>query len=162
MPLFSDYAEKHRRIWVPPGQQARGAADGHIAFPVGSLIVKSFGWPEHNGGRPVETRLLLHRADGWTALPYIWDADGRDATLAIAGRRVPVSFNSPDGEAHSIRYAVPNKNQCKECHGKAGAIVPIGPKAANMDFGTAPTRPDFARFFAKTPQARSEGHTAEP
>src|SRR3546814_14170722 len=77
------YAEKHRLIWVPPGQQASVAADGHIAFPVGSLIVKSFGWPEHNGGRPVETRLLLHRADGWTALPYIWDADGRDATLAI-------------------------------------------------------------------------------
>src|SRR3546814_12865789 len=88
-PLFSDYAEKHRLIWVPPGQQASVAADGHIAFPVGSLIVKSFGWPEHNGGRPVETRLLLPRADGWTALPYIWDAHGRDAPPARAGRRGP-------------------------------------------------------------------------
>src|SRR3546814_13168541 len=57
-PLFSDYAEKHRLIWVPPGQQASTAADGHIDFPIGSLIVKSFGWPEQNGGRPVETRLL--------------------------------------------------------------------------------------------------------
>src|SRR3546814_7913270 len=83
---------KHRLIWVPPGQQASTAADGHIDFPIGSLIVKSFGWPEQNGGRPVETRLLIHRADGWTALPYIWDADGKDATLALAGRRVPVSF----------------------------------------------------------------------
>src|SRR3546814_1267025 len=27
-PLFSDYAEKHRLIWVPPGQQASVAADG--------------------------------------------------------------------------------------------------------------------------------------
>ena len=131
-PLFSDYAEKHRLIWVPPGQQASVAADGHIDFPVGSMIVKSFGWPEQNGGRPVETRLLLHRAGGWTALPYIWDADGKDATLALGGRRVPVSFKSPDGETHSIRYAVPNKNQCKECHSLAGEIVPIGPKARNF------------------------------
>src|SRR3546814_3120558 len=54
-PLFSDYAEKHRLIWVPPGQQASTAADGHIDFPIGSLIVKSFGWPEQNGGRPVRS-----------------------------------------------------------------------------------------------------------
>src|SRR3546814_4793966 len=63
-PLFSDYAEKHRLIWVPPGQQASVAADGHIAFPVGSLIVKSFGWPEHNGGSPVETRRSEERRVG--------------------------------------------------------------------------------------------------
>jgi uncharacterized repeat protein (TIGR03806 family) len=66
------------------------------------------------------------------ALPYIWDADGKDATLALGGRRVPVTFKSPDGETHSIRYAVPNKNQCKECHSLNGAIVPIGPKARNF------------------------------
>ncbi len=150
-PLFSDYADKHRLIWVPPGLKARVAADGQIEFPVGSMIVKSFGWPEANGGRPIETRLLLHRANGWTALPYIWDADGKDATLALAGRRLPVHIKSPGGEEHSIRYAVPNKNQCKECHSKAGAIVPIGPKAANIDFGTALSRPDFARFFTEVP-----------
>src|SRR5690606_10110813 len=81
---------------------------------------KSFGWADVNGGRPVETRLLIHRASGWTALPYIWDADGKDATLALGGRRVPVTIKSPDGETHSIRYAVPNKNQCKECHSLSG------------------------------------------
>src|SRR3546814_3892579 len=75
-------------------------------FPVGTVLVKSFGWADVNGGRPVETRLLIHRASGWTALPYIWDADGKDATLALGGRRVPVSFKSPDGETHSIRYEI--------------------------------------------------------
>ncbi len=150
-PLFSDYADKQRLIWVPPGEKARVAEDGHIDFPLGSMIVKNFAWPDHNGGRPVETRLLLHRASGWTALPYIWDADGKDATLALAGRRVPVSFKSPGGDAHSIRYAVPNKNQCKECHSKRGAIVPIGPKASNIDFAAALSRPEFARFFAEAP-----------
>ena len=114
--LFSDYTDKHRFVAIPAGKTAKVAADGTIVFPVGTVLVKSFGWPDVNGGRPVETRLLIHRASGWTALPYIWDADGKDATLALGGRRVPVTLRSPDGEAHSIRYAVPNKNQCKECH----------------------------------------------
>ncbi len=130
--LFSDYSEKHRMFWIPKGRKASVAADGSIAFPVGSIIVKSFGWPDVNGGRAVETRLLIHRDAGWVALPYIWDADGKDATLALGGRRVPVSFKSPDGEMHDIRYAVPNKNQCKECHSLSGEIVPIGPKTRNF------------------------------
>jgi len=146
-PLFSDYAEKHRAIWMPPGESAPIMRDGNPSFPVGTVIVKSFGWPDWNGGRPVETRLLIRRASGWVALPYIWDADGKDASLAIAGRRVPVTFKSPDGASHSINYAVPNKNQCKECHSLKGEIVPIGPKAGNMDFAASRGRSDFSRFF---------------
>lgn len=134
-PLFSDYAEKDRRIWMPLGDTADIHSDGSIAFPKGTVIVKSFGWPDWNDGRPVETRLLILREKGWVALPYIWDADGRDATLAVGGRRVPVSFRSPDGARHDIAYAVPNMNQCKECHNRGGQIVPIGPKAENIDFG---------------------------
>lgn len=147
-PLFSDYAEKHRAIWMPPGTTAPIGDDGVPDFPTGTVIVKSFGWPDWNGGRPLETRLLIRRASGWVALPYIWDADGTDATLAIAGRRIPVTFKSPDGTTHSINYAVPNKNQCKECHSLNGEIVPIGPKANNLEFGAARSRPDFARFFS--------------
>lgn len=131
-PLFSDYADKQRFVYIPDGREARVAPGGTIEFPVGTVLFKSFGWADHNGGRPVETRLLIHRASGWVALPYIWDADGKDATLALGGRRVPVSFKSPDGETHSIRYAVPNKNQCKECHSKNGVIEPIGPKLRNF------------------------------
>jgi uncharacterized repeat protein (TIGR03806 family) len=143
-PLFSDYAEKHRAIWMPPGANAPVGRDGVPDFPVGTVIVKSFGWPDWNGGRPVETRLLIRHASGWTALPYIWDADGKDASLAIAGRRIPVRFKSPDGTSYSINYAVPNKNQCKECHSLKGEIVPIGPKANNLDFNGA----DSSRFFS--------------
>ena len=131
-PLFSDYTDKQRFISIPAAKKAKVAADGTVEFPVGTVLVKSFGWADVNGGRAVETRLLIHRAAGWVALPYIWDADGKDATLALGGRRVPVTFKSPDGETHSIRYAVPNKNQCKECHSLNGAIVPIGPKARNF------------------------------
>ncbi|MDK2761047.1 MAG: hypothetical protein KYX64_06775 [Sphingopyxis sp.] len=131
-PLFSDYTDKNRFISIPAGKKAKVGADGVIDFPVGTVLVKSFGWSDVNGGHPVETRLLIRRTAGWVALPYIWDADGKDATLALGGRRVPVSFKSPDGTAHTIRYAVPNKNQCKECHSLGGEIVPIGPKARNL------------------------------
>lgn len=147
-PLFSDYAEKHRAIWIPPGETIVVGPDGRIEFPVGTVIVKSFGWPDWNGGRPVETRLLIRRTAGWTALPYIWDADGKDASLAIAGRRIPVTFKSPDGASHSIAYAVPNKNQCKECHSLKGEIVPIGPKVANIDFGPAAGHSGIAQALA--------------
>ena len=146
-PLFSDYAEKHRAIWIPPGAAAEVSGLGGISFPVGTVIVKSFGWPDWNGGRPVETRLLIRRADGWAALPYIWVADGRDATLAIAGRRVPVRFTAPDGTRHAIAYAVPNRNQCKECHSRAGRIVPIGPKMENLAIERALDHPAFRRSF---------------
>lgn len=131
-PLFSDYADKTRFIMLPAGQQARVAADGRLQFPVGTVLVKSFGWASVNGGRPVETRLLIRRASGWVALPYVWDGDGRDASLKVAGARIPVTFRAADGSARTISYAVPNKNQCKDCHSEKGALVPIGPKAANL------------------------------
>ncbi|WP_414712739.1 SO2930 family diheme c-type cytochrome, partial [Sphingopyxis sp.] len=142
-PLFSDYTDKHRFISIPAGKKAKVLDDGVIDFPVGTVLIKSFGWSDVNEGRPVETRLLIRRTAGWVALPYIWDADGGDATLALGGRRVPATFKSPDGDTHDIRYAVPNRNQCKECHSLNGEIVPIGPKARN--FILAPAVPDKLR-----------------
>lgn len=146
-PLFSDYTDKHRFISIPVGKKAKVGADGVIDFPVGTVLVKSFGWSDVNDGRPVETRLLIRRAGGWSALPYIWDADGKDATLALGGRRVPVTFKSPDGETHNIRYAVPNKNQCKECHSLNGEIVPIGPKARNFILDSAASEKLRSLYF---------------
>jgi uncharacterized repeat protein (TIGR03806 family) len=120
-PLFSDYAEKDRFIYVPAGQTIRYRADGVLDFPVGSALIKSFGYP----GRTLETRVLMRRARGWVALPYVWN--GGDAELRRGGTRIPVEVHG-----QPISYAVPNQNQCKECHQSAGAIQPIGPKARNL------------------------------
>lgn len=147
-PLFSDYADKHRGVWTPVGQKAQVGQDGAIDFPVGSVLIKSFGWVGRNDAEPVETRLLIHRASGWIGLPYIWDADGKDASLALAGRRIPVKFSAPDGVTYSIDYAVPNKNQCKECHNRAGVVLPIGPKLRNFTPDPAASPQKLARFFA--------------
>lgn len=127
-PLYSDGAEKLRFVYLPPGTQARAAGEGLLDLPVGAALIKTFAFAENGGRRLIETRVLLHRADGWTALPYVWNAEQTEARLAIAGAKVPVV--TPVGEA--ITYRVPNKNQCKDCHGLDGKVVPLGPKARNL------------------------------
>ena len=123
-PLFSDYAEKDRYLYLPPGTQATFSKDGLPDLPVGAALIKTF----HYGATKVETRVLLHRASGWVALPYVWQGD--DAVLKRAGTRVALTV-----EGQAIDYAVPNVNQCKECHALGDAMTPIGPKARNLSPG---------------------------
>ncbi len=134
-PLFSDYAEKQRFLYVPAGKKAAYDPANVLALPVGSALIKTFGYEQDGAFKPLETRLLLHRASGWVAIPYVWNADGSDAVLKRAGTRIPVTFTDPSGQPRTISYAVPNQNQCKDCHALAGAITPIGPKARNLNDG---------------------------
>ncbi len=124
-PLWSDGTEKHRFLYLPPGNRATARGEGLLDLPVGAALIKTFAF----GARKIETRVLLHRAEGWVALPYQWNAAQTEARLVLAGARV--ALTTPTGQA--ISYAIPNKNQCKECHGLSGAVVPIGPKARNLD-----------------------------
>ena len=123
-PLWSDGAVKSRFLYLPAGAKAKANGDGLLDLPIGAALIKSFAF----GGKLIETRVLLHRVDGWVALPYVWNAEQTEAKLALAGKRIDLT--TPAGQA--ISYAVPNKNQCKECHGAAGVVMPIGPKAYNL------------------------------
>ncbi len=127
-PLYSDGAEKLRFIYLPAGVGASADGEGLLEIPVGAALIKTFAFGEGEARRLIETRVLLHRADGWLALPYLWNDEQTEARLAVAGARVDLV--TPRGEA--ISYRVPNKNQCKECHGLAGEVIPIGPKARNL------------------------------
>ena len=131
VPLWSDGADKLRYIYLPEGTRLTADGEGLLQFPVGAAIIKSFAFGKGADQRLIETRVLLHRADGWAALPYRWNAAQTEATLALAGGRLEVT--TPAGEA--ISYRIPNKNQCKECHSLDGAVIPIGPKARNMAAG---------------------------
>lgn len=145
-PLFSDYSEKQRFIDLPIGAKVEASADGKLVFPVGTALIKSFGYPDGAGKlRILETRVLLYRAEGWIALPYVWRADGSDADLRVGGTRLPVEF-AHDGKKMAISYAVPNKNQCKQCHSSSDAILPIGPFVQNMVF---PRKGDAERLGIK-------------
>lgn len=134
-PLFSDYTDKHRYLYVPAGAKLGYDPKGVLAFPVGAALIKTFGYGEGAGFKPIETRLLLRRASGWVALPYVWDADGRDATLRRAGTRLPVTFTDPVGQTRTISYGIPNVNQCKDCHALSNVLTPIGPTARNLNDG---------------------------
>lgn len=137
-PLFSDYAEKARFVWVPEGKQGQYTTDGALQLPVGSVLVKNFYYPHdfrnpEKGRRIMETRLLIHRETGWDAETYVWNEAQTEATREIVGAQIPMAFIDNEGKKVSFDYVVPNKNQCISCHELDGKITPIGPKARNLN-----------------------------
>lgn len=137
-PLFSDYAEKSRFLYLPPGAKARYRASGVLDLPVGAALVKTFAYPADfrrpdDRVRYLETRLLIHKRQGWVALTYVWNAEQTQAVLKRAGVRIDVAFTDAEGRARTVDYAVPNQNQCKECHQLGKRLTPIGPKARNLN-----------------------------
>ena len=124
-PLFTDYATKYRFVFVPEGKVATYSEHEVIEFPVGTVLVKTFSMPENTANRGVnethiETRLLIHRTDGWASLPYYWDS-ANDASYIVTGKTIADVEITHDGELLTFDYAVPQKNQCTNCH----AVVPV-------------------------------------
>ncbi|UIJ46754.1 hypothetical protein LZK98_07370 [Sphingomonas cannabina] len=164
-PLFSDYAQKWRTVWMPKGVHASYRPEGAFDFPVGTIVTKTFYYttpadaddPQtsatvvkmtpatYQSGvdgldlkhvRLIETRLLIRRASGWVALPYVWDKDGRDATLERTGADVALTLDEGGGRRVAFDYAVPNQNQCSGCHVQdfhTRAVEPIGLKARHLN-----------------------------
>ena len=122
--LFSNYAHKYRTLWMPGGKKAAARPDGSIDFPVGTVFTKTFSFE----GRLLETRLLIHRAKGWVGVPYVWNREQTEATLAVSG-----DFTTARANGRDIEYAVPNVNQCRSCHDQAGDTVPLGPTVRNLN-----------------------------
>jgi len=164
--LFTDYAYKLRAFYVPAGKQITYKADGILEFPVGSAIMKTFYYPKATGTTTthigvarqtqstqgadidlashhlVETRVLVLQANGkWAGIPYVWDADQKDATLTIGGKDVDLELVASTGN-EKFSYNVPGAGACVQCHawqsagGDASGTVgslPIGPKARNLN-----------------------------
>lgn len=139
-PLFTDYANKYRFLFVPEGTQAVYRSQEVFDFPVGTIITKTFTIQadlrdDSSAQDIVETRLLIHRKEGWVALPYIWNQDKMDAALTVTGGTQAVSWIDINGEQQSTNYVIPNTNNCANCHSE-DKLIPIGPKARllNKDF----------------------------
>lgn len=135
-PLFSDYASKYRFVWMPPGSAARYRDDGVFDFPVGTILIKSFAFPAEDGSgneKLVETRLLVHAKTGWVGLPYVWNETQTEARLDLAADPVPIRYTEASGKMHDFTYFIPNANECKQCHENSRVMLPIGPKARNLN-----------------------------
>lgn len=137
-PLFSDYAEKRRFIRLPTGTQMQYRDRGVFEFPVGTVIAKTFSFPQNvrdssQGIRIVETRIELLRTDGWYGATYVWNSEQTDADLALGGSQEIVKWIDNAGNVQRITYQIPNANQCLNCHSLDKAFVPIGPTARNLN-----------------------------
>lgn len=158
-PLFSDYALKLRTVTLPKGDAAVYDANEAFSFPVGTIISKTFYYRQAGdewtsdiaighepamtdgvmplaGYRLIETRLLIHRADGWVAIPYVWNEEQTDAVLRRTGEVKKLVLHRPDGHEEPFAYLVPNQNQCAGCHATNNTtrkISPIGLKARHLN-----------------------------
>jgi uncharacterized repeat protein (TIGR03806 family) len=163
-PLFSDYAHKLRTIWMPKGVSAKYDPNDTFDFPVGTIISKTFYYPRPHAGdggksadvarsydsshdfagqgldlaqvRLIETRILVRRAEGWAAMPYVWNEAQTDATLARTGAVLPLALLDADGNRENFNYVVPDESQCASCHAQdwiSRKIHPIGPKARHLN-----------------------------
>lgn len=142
-PLFTDYANKYRFVFVPEGAAAAYRSQAAFDFPVGTIISKTFAIAadlrdENSAQDIIETRLMIRRSNGWTALPYIWNADKTDAVLTKTGGTAAISWIDTQGMSRNTEYIIPNTNNCANCHGE-DELLPIGPTARslNKDFSYA-------------------------
>ena len=137
-PLFSDYADKLRFIYMPSNGLAEYRPNEVFDFPEGTVLIKTFAYlNEHIESnldkQLLETRLLIKKDDKWKNVSYVWNEAQDDAFLNIAGKTISTQFVNNEGDIQNVRYRVPNINQCKECHQSGKTIRPIGPKARNLD-----------------------------
>jgi uncharacterized repeat protein (TIGR03806 family) len=137
-PLFSNYAEKLRFVKLPEGTKATYNDSSFFEFPQGTILIKNFYFPvdfrkREKGRKILETRLLVHESSGWQAYPYIWNDEQTEAFYDPAGETKEITYVSASGKKVKSPYVIPNKNQCKGCHGRGDKLVPIGTSARQLN-----------------------------
>lgn len=135
-PLFSDYTVKDRFIVLPQGKPIEYASQGALDFPDSTIIVKNFSYINVQGQKIViETRLLVKDpADhNWKVMNYLWNAEQTEAVKHIRGAKLAITLVDNFGNKHTTNYMVPNTNDCKRCHNNSSKLMPIGPKARNLN-----------------------------
>ncbi|MDZ7690151.1 MAG: SO2930 family diheme c-type cytochrome [Balneolaceae bacterium] len=136
--LFSDYTDKRRMVYIPPGRTVKYEKHGVLNFPVGTMLVKNFYYERNQqtkteGRRILETRLLIRYETGWTAETYVWNDEQTEAFLVRTGDQKTVNWIDKNGTPRMVNYLIPTKNDCKTCHSRAGSLVPLGPKVRNLN-----------------------------
>lgn len=170
-PLFTDYAHKMRTAYTP--EAAPVLEDGSLDFPIGSVLSKTFYYPDENHTvlktsdtgldaidlsrhRVIETRLLVRRDAGWEPVSYVWNDEETQATLKRTGAVVPLTLSDPfNGSDTSFPYVVPNENQCAGCHVtdmQTKAFHPLGATAPQIRNRGKMVVAGVMRHAAFTPQ----------
>lgn len=131
-PHFADYAHLRRFLWLPDGMSIRCDYTKDLVYPVGAVLIITILYlhdlrDPSLGEKTIETRLLIHKEDGWKAAQYNWNEETTEARLSVVGKSAEVSWTHYDGTKRNHTYRAPNSNQCKQCHEIEGKMVPLGP-----------------------------------
>jgi uncharacterized repeat protein (TIGR03806 family) len=141
--LWSDGALKSRFIALPPATTIAVGDDGSLAFPTGTVLLKTFSFEFTAGDpasrRPVETRVMVKREHGWQFHSYRWRDDASDAELLEGGASATLVLAEQDATVE-LAYSWPSRGNCKVCHG-FGASNALGPRIDQLngdhDYGDA-------------------------
>jgi len=136
--LFTDYASKQRFILLPAGQKMKALGNDLPDFPDGTILVKTFFYPNTSDSTKdslhiVETRLLIKTDGQWNAATYQWNSAQDEAYWIKEGAVVPVHFIDATGKERTTGYTIPSRSDCSACHRQKDKIFPIGPKLRNMN-----------------------------
>jgi hypothetical protein len=137
--LWTDGTRKRRWIGLPNGASMTQSGNESWSAPAGTIIAKEFAIETTPGNpatrRPVETRLLVNTASGWTGFSYQWRTDGSDADLLNDGTFTKDWALDAGG---SYRHLYPSRSQCLSCHhGSFGPLLGIRPQQLSrwQDYG---------------------------
>jgi hypothetical protein len=133
VPLWADYAEKERWLWLPPGTTIDATDPNEWIFPVGTKVWKEF----TRDGIRVETRLFQKIEAGfWVRTTYAWNAALTTATISGGG-------DLPWGSDGGI-YHIPTPDECDQCHrGRTDHILGFEQVSLGLDGATGLTLPEL-------------------
>lgn len=124
-PLWSDGAIKRRWLAVPNDETIGYKSRGSWDFPEGSVLVKSFGFPQQPDGkrRLIETRLMTKTDGEWYGYSYRWNESQTEAKLVEAdGLEEELTWVAGD-KPGAVRWRYPSRTECMVCHSRAANFV---------------------------------------
>ncbi len=137
--LYSDESDKFRFVVLPDGEKIEFDATEIWGFPEGTIIVKTFYFPDDarnpsDGRRLLETRLLRKVGEEeWNPVVYLWNDEQTRATRHRIGENLEVDWTDEEGEQVTTNYRVPDENKCKSCHSQDNTITLLGPRARQFN-----------------------------
>ncbi len=136
--LFTDYAKKQRLLKLPPGTKVIINDSGLPVYPEGSILVKTFYYQKNEkdtsqGKQLIETRLLLLKNGRWNAGTYRWNQAQSEAFYQPGASDVAVNWIDEKNNNRKVLYHIPAPQDCISCHQFSGKIIPLGPKAINLN-----------------------------
>lgn len=164
-PAFNDHALVRRFIRLPAGQGAGYQPERPFDFPPGTFVAQTLAYraDRREPGSPariVETRVLWRKTEGWDGVSYAWKPDQSEATRAVGGKTLAVSWLELDGTTRDYSHTVPNVNDCRRCHKIGAAVTPLGLTARQLHVGgsaedSQPARWVRAGLLSGAPPAES-------